>query len=634
MKDRPTRNTQPKKAEHMATNPMGRSQLPLNTEIWVDRMLAFVRMEHFAFVSSVSHQMKECYQAHCERVQNPPIMAMNQQNASPPSRFPATKGCTFIASRGNLQVLKWARQEKKCPWNPDTFAMAAAGGYLEILRYAVEVEQDCPWNEATCKMAASIGNWYCLQSINSHSTIKLLKTAMASSNPTFTFPNPIVTRVHGTCNYASLLVANPSPPSPQATFDKYNLQNFVHNGIDHLEICKGMYGLPQAGLLANNQLGPHLALQGYIQSPHIHGLFIHKTRPIMCCLMVDDFVVKYNVKANRKLGGKEVHQTALTDYENNKKSILNTLFKKALLPSARKAFDREGSRLQKRKTRAKSQESKDGCQVEVKEHKANKESYIDDFCERTMEEHLQKTRSAGDVGLQSPPVSSRPWIVPPSPSFTPDRPIRSRPEETPVPSGWTYEEYKAMKCLEFEHSKLEFEHHKELEKMRHKTLALEIGVMKESARKEVGILVEKGRAGELDMTRKILFDDISLSVVSDKNPAMAPEVIADGFKFGDAPPNKGTPEGFLSSPLPAAAAAAFSQASGTAASATFEDDPSKWSSYFTGFMTKAVLFDSFAAHVKAHVDRMEMEKAKLILLGFLSFVFMFMGGTADAFDKW
>jgi hypothetical protein len=292
MKDRPTENTQPKKAEHMATNPMGRSHLPLNTEIWVDRMLAFVRMEHFVFVASVSHQMKEFYQAHCDRVQNPP-MAMNQQNATPPSPFPAAKVCTFIASRRNLQVLKWARQEKKCPWIPNTFALAAAGGYLETIRYAVEVEQDCPWNEATCKMAASIGNLDCLQAINSHSIIKLLKTAMASSSPTFTFPNPVVTRVHGAWNYASLLVANPSPPSPQAIFDQYNLQNCVHNGFDHLEICKGMYGLPQAGLLANNQLGPHLALQGYIQSLHTHGLFIHKSRPILCCLMVDDFVIKY-----------------------------------------------------------------------------------------------------------------------------------------------------------------------------------------------------------------------------------------------------------------------------------------------------------------------------------------------------
>jgi hypothetical protein len=120
-----------------------------------------------------------------------------------------------------------------------------------------------------------------------------LKTAMACSSPTFTFPNTVVTRVHGPCNYASLLVANPSPPSPQAMFDQYNLQNFVHNGFDHLKICKGMYGLPQAGLLANNQLGPHLALQGYIQSPHTHGLFIHKTRPITCCHMVDDLVIRY-----------------------------------------------------------------------------------------------------------------------------------------------------------------------------------------------------------------------------------------------------------------------------------------------------------------------------------------------------
>ena len=34
----------------------------------------------------------------------------------------------------------------------------------------------------------------------------------------------------------------------------YNLQGLVHNGYVYVEIRKGMYGLPQAGKLANDRL--------------------------------------------------------------------------------------------------------------------------------------------------------------------------------------------------------------------------------------------------------------------------------------------------------------------------------------------------------------------------------------------
>ena len=54
-----------------------------------------------------------------------------------------------------------------------------------------------------------------------------------------------------------------------------------------------MYGLPQAGRIANDKLVPILEQAGYIQSDHIPGLFKHKTRPIAFCLVVDDFGVKY-----------------------------------------------------------------------------------------------------------------------------------------------------------------------------------------------------------------------------------------------------------------------------------------------------------------------------------------------------
>jgi hypothetical protein len=42
---------------------------------------------------------------------------------------------------------------------------------------------------------------------------------------------------------------------PQDIIDLYNLQNKAnHNGIVHCEVCRGMYGLPQAGIIAQELL--------------------------------------------------------------------------------------------------------------------------------------------------------------------------------------------------------------------------------------------------------------------------------------------------------------------------------------------------------------------------------------------
>jgi hypothetical protein len=80
---------------------------------------------------------------------------------------------------------------------------------------------------------------------------------------------------------------------PQAIFEYYNLGPLVHNDHVYVEIRRGMYGLPQAGRIANDELVPHLAKHGYIQAEHTPGLFTHTTRPISFCLVVDDFGVKY-----------------------------------------------------------------------------------------------------------------------------------------------------------------------------------------------------------------------------------------------------------------------------------------------------------------------------------------------------
>ena len=61
----------------------------------------------------------------------------------------------------------------------------------------------------------------------------------------------------------------------------------------YIMATKGMYGLPQAGLNANELLEKRLSKHGYRQSKLVPGLWKHDTRPIQFTLVVDNFGVKY-----------------------------------------------------------------------------------------------------------------------------------------------------------------------------------------------------------------------------------------------------------------------------------------------------------------------------------------------------
>jgi hypothetical protein len=58
---------------------------------------------------------------------------------------------------------------------------------------------------------------------------------------------------------------------------QYNLNALAIDGWVYFEIRKGMYGLKQAGLLANQLLQTCLALFGYYPARHTPGLWLHKT---------------------------------------------------------------------------------------------------------------------------------------------------------------------------------------------------------------------------------------------------------------------------------------------------------------------------------------------------------------------
>jgi hypothetical protein len=80
---------------------------------------------------------------------------------------------------------------------------------------------------------------------------------------------------------------------PEEIIKKYNLNALAFDGWVYIEIRKGMYGLKQAGLLANQLLQTRLAPVWYDPARHTLGLWLHKTRPISFTLVVDDFAVKY-----------------------------------------------------------------------------------------------------------------------------------------------------------------------------------------------------------------------------------------------------------------------------------------------------------------------------------------------------
>ena len=77
---------------------------------------------------------------------------------------------------------------------------------------------------------------------------------------------------------------------------EYKVSRFEHAGYVYGQINKVMYGLAQAGLLANELLDKRLVNHGFNQTPHNPGLWKHHTNSIQFALVVDDFGIKYENK--------------------------------------------------------------------------------------------------------------------------------------------------------------------------------------------------------------------------------------------------------------------------------------------------------------------------------------------------
>jgi hypothetical protein len=90
---------------------------------------------------------------------------------------------------------------------------------------------------------------------------------------------------------------------PEEIIQQCNINALAVDGWVYIEIRKGVYGLKQAGILANQLLQTRLAPFGYYPARHTPGLWLHKTRPISFTLVVDDLAVKYMASNMQSISG-------------------------------------------------------------------------------------------------------------------------------------------------------------------------------------------------------------------------------------------------------------------------------------------------------------------------------------------
>jgi hypothetical protein len=80
---------------------------------------------------------------------------------------------------------------------------------------------------------------------------------------------------------------------PEDVIEHYKLHDIVTpDGYIYCEIQQGMYGFPQAGIIAQELLAKRLKEHGYSQSKTTPGLWKHEWQPIIFSLVDNNFRVK------------------------------------------------------------------------------------------------------------------------------------------------------------------------------------------------------------------------------------------------------------------------------------------------------------------------------------------------------
>ena len=98
-----------------------------------------------------------------------------------------------------------------------------------------------------------------------------------------------------------------------------------------VEISKGIYGLPQAGILSQQRLLAHLNKHGYHEDPNTPCLIKHEWRPLTAVLVVDDFGVKYGARehVDHFLGVLKMEYELTEDWDGSKYVGLDIEFDRA-----------------------------------------------------------------------------------------------------------------------------------------------------------------------------------------------------------------------------------------------------------------------------------------------------------------
>ena len=109
---------------------------------------------------------------------------------------------------------------------------------------------------------------------------------------------------------------------PQEIIDTYDITSYISPGDTkaYVEVTGALYGMKQAGYLANKDIVEHLANNGYTQQPNTPCLFSHVTDDIEFSLITDDFGVRYGNKAaaDKLLSVMSSKYTMTHDWSGNK----------------------------------------------------------------------------------------------------------------------------------------------------------------------------------------------------------------------------------------------------------------------------------------------------------------------------
>ena len=90
--------------------------------------------------------------------------------------------CANAAENGHLEVLKYLHEEAKVPWGWNTAAWAALQGHLHILEYLVERKYD-QYSVLACEVAATHGHLDCLKYLHETAKAPWNSSAVRQAHP-------------------------------------------------------------------------------------------------------------------------------------------------------------------------------------------------------------------------------------------------------------------------------------------------------------------------------------------------------------------------------------------------------------------------------------------------------------------